>query len=330
MEGVKYNFVIFGYEEDFYRAAFNDINKVDGVEYVSFEIVGELHRNNIIYHYHCGSLNKYINLPFKGLWNNRYFYSKFEEDKPLCFIFMGAWISLNEAVNLSSYLRKTYPNCKIVLFLSDLLSTRKQYYKNRSLDITCFNYLYDLVISYDKSDCTKYGFLYHPTVMSYMDIEDNSILDSDVYFLGKDKGRLPLIKKMLNYFNESGFKCDFNVLCKCGRDFFEDGIHFISKPFSYKDNICHVKKTKSILEIMQANADGFTFRTWESLLYHKLLITNNNASGLENFNNVIHINLDGTISDNLESVMDKSVVVDESLIKKISPIEFLKFINSNL
>lgn len=44
---------------------------------------------------------------------------------------------------------------------------------------------------------------------------------------------------------------------------------------SYLENIRHVRNSKCFHEIMQKGTDGFTPRLWESIMYNKHLITNN-------------------------------------------------------
>ena len=70
-------------------------------------------------------------------------------------------------------------------------------------------------------------------------------------------------------------KCDFNIMGLPKGEKRISGINYPDILFSYTENIQHILKTKCILEIMQDNADGFTPRLWESIIYDRHLLSNN-------------------------------------------------------
>lgn len=138
--------------------------------------------------------------------------------------------------------------------------------------------------SFDKNDCSKYGLKYN--IQYYCPIKvDNTIKKtSDIYFIGRDKGRKELIKHIEEEAKKQGLVCNFNIINDSSNDI---------KPYS------EVKKdlltTKSILDINKDNQIGFTLRVLESLYYGIKLITNNKDiinSKLYNKNNIFIIGID--------------------------------------
>lgn len=321
MQKYNFNFVILGSPWDLYKQSYSDINERDDVIYISEEIVYK----SPISHFHFSKrINKYVDLPFKYIWNYKYFNNPFPEDKPLCFIFMGNWVKLNNEINYIRYLKKKYPHSKFVCFLQDLY----KFYNNDKLFEE-----FDLKLSFDQGDAEKYGFIYHPLVFSEYKGKIEDMPQSDIYFLGKAKDRLPEIIKTYEILKEENLNTDFHLVgVPFEKQVYSDEIHYIDK-MPYLDNLQHLIHTTCVLEIMQGGGLGYTQRGLEILGMNKKLLTNNQMVHTEPYFNPKFIsqfdkpeNID---RDFLRHLKDDDKV-DYHYKDKISPLELLEFIDKRL
>lgn len=320
---MKFKYVIFGYQRDYFSAMFEEAVSNGIAKYIGDPILDKFKNPFIRTLYkihHHPLLNWKYKLPLQHLWIPLYY--DYSESSPVCFIFLMDWIK-NENVKLFLYLRKKYPNCKMGVYFEDLVSSRPL------LDMSLLRYL-DFGISYDQKDAAKYHLLYHPTFMSKIEIIDSSKPSTDVCFVGMAKDRISKIHKLYQFFTQSGFKTDF-VVSKINKTVQKvTGIQYISKDISYHDYLKHVINSNCILEIMHHNAEGYTLRTWEALLYDKKLITNNlkildapfyNKEQFIVFNDINDIPVQQIIEPLKKCSFDKS---------SISSIHFFKYIESQI
>ena len=136
--------------------------------------------------------------------------------------------------------------------------------------------LFDVILSFDYNDCENYNLVYNPLVYSAPKELKNVEEDIDVYFCGKAKDRLDLILSTFKQLKEKGLNCKFfiNGVRQDKRENI-DGLVYLDKFMSYKDNLDYVKRSKCLLEVMQEGGNGYTLRTCEAVAYNKKLITNN-------------------------------------------------------
>ena len=190
--------------------------------------------------------------------------------------------------------------------------------------------LFDLIISYDIQDAEKFGFLYHPTSFSDVKIDNIHDIDcTDVYYVGKSKGRLPIIRFIYNQLTNAGFNCDFYVTdLNYNEEIQSDGIHYIKK-MSYTENLVHASKSNILLEILQPNAVGCTLRTWEAINFGCCLLTNNQRIFQTGFYDNSYVSI--ISADNRIDIeyLKKYKKKHNNLVKKIRPIALLNFIESN-
>lgn len=270
MSCMKYNYVIVGCG-GYYSVGYHDVMSLDNVRYFSSMTEGVTSKLDLILQRITFSeqVNRFLSYPFASYTYSRLFPLQFKEDKPLVFLFFGNTQYLYQSTYLE-YLRKQNPGVKFVLYLQDIVAI------NEKLNLEKFRKEFDLILSYDKGDCEKYGLVYHPTPYSIYPIPENpSIEPLDVFFCGKAKTRYRLIFDVYNRCKEKGLKCKFFITGVPDADrIISDDIVY-DHPITYIENLQYVKKSKCILEVMQENADGYTPRLWESLVYDKHLLTNN-------------------------------------------------------
>lgn len=319
---IKYHYVVFGYPRDYFKIMFqNAIDEFD-VEYIS-DPIADAGYNKLIQHIYHLHHNPYFNwkfeIPFKNKWF-KLFYNKTCVD-PICFVFLMDWITPRNR-GLIDVLKVKYPNAKFVIYLEDLVS-------RHPFDIEEAK-KFDLVISYDKGDARMYNFVYHPTFMSKIPLEKVEEDHSDFCFVGLPKNRIDKIYKVYLYLSSHGYKCDFIISGLKKNIQRISGIKYIDHDMSYYDYLQHVVNSDCIVEIMQENAQGFTLRTWEALLYNKKLLTNNadieNASFYNPSQIIVFDDIRKLSADSFHEVISDS----HDFVDTISPINLFKLIDSKL
>lgn len=269
-----YNYIIFG-ADGYYSVGYNDLLQCDNVLYLEHymgTITNPITRL-LTWLTFSHKVNKFIHYPLRSITFKRLLTLPFKEKRPLCFLFFGNvyWCtSFLVEYPFWGYLKQRYPDAKFGIYLQDIVA------RNPHLDMPRIKQQFDFVLSYDKGDCEKYGLTYYPTPYSAYPIPtNNDIAKSDIYFCGNGKNRYPLIHEIYQQCTQKGLRCDFYISGMPSSAEKIEGIHYTS--LTYLENLQHMIQSKCILEIMQEGADGYTPRLWESLLYNKHLLTNNNS-----------------------------------------------------
>ncbi len=322
---LKYNYVFLGSNADFMQIAYRDMNTVPWAKYLCRRIDSKNPLLTKLYQMHTSPVtNKLFRLPGQGVWNKMMFRGKFADDKPICFVFhpRSRWLQNG----IIEYLRKSYPNCRIVVAFQDLV--RLAYPRG----IERLKEKVDLCLSFDHADAEQYEMDYYPLVYSPFDIpEDDSIAESDVYFVGKAKDRLSRILSVYEKLREAGLKCEFYIT---GVDpeaqKYADEIHYCEQ-MSYVDNLKHVKKSKCLLEIMQQGGHGYTLRACEAIMYNKKMITDNSEiAGAPFYRPELISVFDGVKDIDPFFVLAEPTVADYGYKEELSPLRMLEYIDERV
>lgn len=99
-------------------------------------------------------------------------------------------------------------------------------------------------------------------------------VDTDIFFLGGDKGRYDTLINLKQNLNQLGITTDFNIVKTNRNLFFDNDNREYSSPISYEENLQRIAKSNAILEILQDPTDGLSLRAMESVFFDKKLITN--------------------------------------------------------
>lgn len=324
MSEFKYNYIIAG-GSGFYLSAYRDLFELDNVSYHR-GYANQTHTKFVNYLLRLDfnlTLNKYVKTPLRWITYPLMYPHEFKNHKPECYIFFENQFAVINTGYLE-YLRKTKPGVKLVLYMQDIVQSLPYY------DIADYKKRFDLVLSYDKGDCEKYGLVYYPT--PYSCIQDSSLdktKDIDVFFCGAAKNRYETILGVYNKCTKLGLKCLFYITgISDDKVIKREGLVY-NTPISYEENLAFVKRSKCILEIMQKNADGYTPRLWESLFYGTHLLTNNKSicnSEYYREQSIHFIDDIGCITEWIEN----SVAVDQVLLSSKSPISMLKMLEDKL
>jgi len=321
---LNHNYIIAG-DEGYYEVGYYDVITRDDVRYFktmkdSFSSRLDLSLLRLTF---SKQVNRYIHTPFSFYIYPRLFPHHFNNNKPLVYLFFGQTQYLYQTSYLK-YLKRR--GVKRVLYMQDVVS------RNPDLNIEKVRDDFDLILSYDKGDCERYGLEFYPTPYSCYPVEDNpNIKPIDVYYCGHAKSRYPTIFEVYCKCKEKGLTCKFFITAvpKDKRIGSVDNEIVYGKQLTYLENLQYVQKAKCILEVMQVNADGFTPRLWESIIYDRHLLTNNVAlkespyyipGSMHNFAEI----------ENIQQWINEPLTIDQNRKDALSPINLLKKIDDLL
>jgi hypothetical protein len=160
--------------------------------------------------------------------------------------------------------------------------------------------------SYSEYDCKKYNLSYNTTFFwdKKDKIEDEIV--QDLYFIGKDKGRLQKVKYIASVCNERKINFTYHIV----------KTHKYSLPKKeYKSSISYLEvqkniaKSKAILDIQVSKTAGPSLRALEAVFYGKKLVTddkNVKTFKFYNKNNIFIIGEDDL--NELKAFLDSPVV----------------------
>lgn len=330
---LHYNYILFNASDNkvkvdhnaYYTICVEDLYGHPGIKVVSFAM--DECKNKLmykLYRLHTSSrINRFIKLPFKHLWYPSFFKDEFNNNKPYCFIF----ISRDYSLDYFRYLKQSYNNCKIVLMHRDLLKVC-----NRIAPGLAHNSYLDLEMTFDKSESEKYGMIHFDEFESKIDVPiSDNYPESDIFFAGKCKDRLPLLLTIYKKLSEKGYKCKYYLtnVPKEERIALE-GIEYADEFMPYSEMLYHSVNSRCILEVNQSDADGYTSRFLEAVMFNKKLLTNNVAIKNSKFYNPQYIQLFETAEDIDPSFINNSDIVDYHYNGEFSPIRLISKIDNIL
>jgi len=321
MKELNYNYIIAG-GNGFYEVAYQDLMSLSNVSYFKSYIDGlPTKLQSIIARLNFNlTINKYIQTPFRQFVFPKIFRHNFGNEKPICFLFFENQFSVINT-NYIGYLKHKYPSAKFVLYMQDIFSSLPYY------NINSYRRKFDCIISYDKGDSIKYNLHYHPTPFSKIDISQLPFRDPvDIYFCGSAKNRFVQIFDAYRKCKNAGLTCRFFVTRVPREARIDEPDIIYDKPISYLENLSNVASCKCVLEIMQKNADGFTPRLWESIIYQKHLLTNNFFLKKTKYGLIDSIHY--TDEDLLLNWINSPVECEKDVIEEKSPIRFLEFVDN--
>ncbi|MGL4607827.1 MAG: hypothetical protein ACRCU3_10225 [Eubacteriaceae bacterium] len=164
--------------------------------------------------------------------------------------------------------------------------------------------------SFDKKDCKNFN-LKENTQFYFNNLkEENNKIKNDILFLGRNKGRMEILKKYENIFKEKNLKVLFEIISDKKYSLVKGSQN---KFIPYARYLKMVDESKALFEIVQENQMGLTLRSLEALFFKKKLITNNISIADEKFynKNNIHILEDGKTDEIIKFVNTPFQEVDE-------------------
>ncbi|MGD9994149.1 MAG: hypothetical protein AB7S69_12715 [Salinivirgaceae bacterium] len=172
--------------------------------------------------------------------------------------------------------------------------------------------------SYSKNDSLKFDLKYN-TQFYFKSIHLPMLeIEYDVFFVGRDKGRLSELLKLENYLNELGIKTNFHITPDRKKNRYKN--KYYKKVISYKKVLSLIAQSKVILDYLANPYEDITLRVMESIFLKKKIITNSqiielydfyckenifvlgkdNIQDLPNFINSEYMKVDNNIIENYE------------------------------
>lgn len=317
-------FIMVAPGSDYGVAMWSDIKKIENAKFLDYVIESTNKAIQLLHHIHFSFyINSRIQLPFQSLWRKYYSLEKYGIDsrKRVCLLFTDISACRTDL----SYLKRLHrcENITMVMVLVNVMHSKSKLLQKR-LEF------FDQIYSFDKVDCEKYNFLYHPTLYSKTTVSNDTLsISSDAFFVGVSKGnRYDILKVLFEKINDKGGKADFYINGIKDDVHHIDGIHY-NEWLDYSTVLKNVVGTNCIIEIMGEGQSGLTLRAMEAIVYNKKLLTNNNSvkelsyykSGyIQWFNDIKNVDID--------FILDKEPV-DYHYIGDFSPILFLERISEN-
>ena len=220
-----------------------------------------------------------------------------------------------------SLAKKSYDVKFVGLFWDSIDFVRYEAYKYKDK--------YDLMINADPEINQKYGVVNYPHAF-YSKVDIKPIEEKcDVFYLGEDGGRLPMMEKVYAKLTKMGLTCVFY----CGRSEKAgktiNGIKHIAR-MPYLEYLSHLNNCRVILDILKPGIKGPSFRHIEGTVYDKKVLTNNPIVKELCF-----------YDEKQFYVFDDNLVFDEEFLRRdlqkpnvhkddLSPLKFIEFVCSQL
>ena len=305
---MKYYYIIFGSSSEFMRASYRDIDDFDGAAYYYTNLATDNKILNTLFRLHNSrKINRIVNLPQKRIWFKA-LTPNLNVSLPICFLFFAGGTRFTAIKDgYVEYLRRKFPESKMVIFYQDLVSLP------RGISIHTVKKHFDVILSFDHDDCKKYDLQYYPLVYSTSKITDISI-KNDVYFIGKAKDRLQDIIETYEVLHNKGLKCDFNIV----------GVSTENQQYSNEINYCPPMSYSE-------NGIGYTLRTGEAIANDRLLITNNTeVRNAPFFDENRILTFDAPENIDARKIKETQTPVNYNYKDVLSPINLLKFLDDML
>jgi hypothetical protein len=187
------------------------------------------------------------NFAFPEIWYNRWF--KELDNFETIIIHMSRLTSFMPFI-----IRKKYPHIRVICWYWNTINEETIPIKTTDEKVEYW--------TFDDNDCQKYQM--HKNIQYYCQPKylNKKETKTDIYFIGRPKGRTEKIYQIKEFAENNNLVCDFNIV---------DSNEVI--PYSrVKDKLL---ETKAILEINKKDQVGLTLRAMESLFYEIKLITDN-------------------------------------------------------
>ena len=330
----KFNFVFFLNPAcDYYRFMFYDALALSNVRFIEFSAVNMNGKTLLNFNPYRPANNPaaFVNLQAFDIRSPKVFAQDFPTDAPIVFFFWANEYNFFRKNNFFKYLRKNYPDCKLVCWLTNPF----QFYKRLGmfLDKAGTDEIlsaFDCVFTYNQVDAMDYGLNYFDMLYSVLPFAqpEQSV---DIFFVGRPKDRLEKILRAYETFKARGFVCEFfinDIANPPPQSTLSDGLHF-NEYLSYAEVLGHVLRSRAVLDIAQRGTYGLTPRYFESLAYDKIFITDNAFYRQEKFNSPKLFLIDRNLKLDRKKFMAATELTNNYR-NEYSPLRLITFLESVL
>lgn len=228
------------------------------------------------YRLHCSSItNRLIDLPFKRIWA-RYLIGKdirkrIKGKDNVCFCFSGMEYKYVQ-MGFLDYLKRKYPSAKFVFVFSDIVPFYQKEFKG--FDVEAVKKQFDIVVSFNPIDVKHYSLIKDRPFFLTLSPIDDIVETIDVFYVGREKGRIAKIIEIATICNSHGYSIEFYVLgVPLEKRKPVKGLFYIDSYLPYDSVFKKIRRSKCILNILQDNSEGITFREYEAVNMNKMIMT---------------------------------------------------------
>ena len=203
---------------------------------------------------------------------NEYFevYS-LKRNKPVLFILYEMNFLSTDFESLK-LLKNYFKKCRVVFFFSNVIGTVRESLTKQVLDN---KNIYDLIYTFNEVDGKLYNLrTFAGGVFPYniIPLIKDENYKSDVFWVGKNKGRLQTLQFIKRQLEEKGFTTRFIITgeeLECE----SDGIFFREEGLKYEETLKYIYNAKALLDLSWGGVPSLRYT--EAIAYSKLLITDN-------------------------------------------------------
>lgn len=311
-------------ENEIYNAMYSDLfkqNKYDVEEIPKFLIKNKIINfvKRIIFN---EKINKHIWIPFKFLFENFYTISKykFDPEENYVIILLNGTLKNHYSAKYIKKIKKKNHNVKWALVFYD--SSHNKYAKRSFKMARAFDY----ILSFDKSDCDKYGFLYfYSTFSNQNQLFHDEKFFSNIFWVGSDNGRFSKLKNIFKkiYLNYSN--CKFLLCSNTKKNISQYGV-LKTNYIPYSEVLKYSFNSNCLIEYVINGQYGISLRTCEAIMFNKKLLTNNKNIVNMPFYNSKFIKIYNDEKDIDINFINEKIDVNYNYKNEFSPIEILKLI----
>lgn len=316
---VKY--MVFDSGSDASRLMFADVNKMpNAIETSNIFSINTPFLRALNKVHMSGKINRKVPLPFRKIWDSFYLIEKAKKDKKNEYIVFMTNVSAKKfRVEYLQDLKK-YKNIHLVLIAVD--SFVDQFLCPLGI---MEKVDFDLIYSFDRDDCAKYGLLYTQSQYSKMDDVKAANVQYDLFFIGRAKDRLEKLKHIVRKANSYGLRTGFFLLGvpKKQREKI-DGITYLDRVMPYREVLPLILSSKCLVDIVQEGQKGLTMRVYEAIFYNKKLYTNNESIRNLRYYDPRYMMISSDLENVEEAFFGDTVFVDYKYENDYSPIVLLK------
>lgn len=176
------------------------------------------------------------------------------------------------ASDMAEYIEQRSPKTRLIVYYYN--PWYNNYYLSDAAKKKCE------IWSFDRQDCKKYGLKYNHQFYfnQHINGEKDPRYASDVYFIGKDKGRLAFLQSLKRYFTDEKINAKLVIIPDRKIYTKEEKELLSAQTLPYEDNLQYVANTDCLLEVVQEYQEGITRRMMEAMFFGKKIITTNKST----------------------------------------------------
>lgn len=265
--------VVLGNGSDWCKAALSDFDRLEYAKVINSVLPcpTKSFKGTIARIHYSLKINQRIKLPFKSIWYGYFLRNICEnrEEKLVIIIY-----DRNRLANDSMFLeciRKYYNNVKLVYMFTNVVRISGA---NNNGFINQLNDFYDVVYAFDPADALAYNFKYSPLIYSKNSL-DIKTEQKQVFYVGRAKDRYEMLMNVYSALKNLGVNRKFYIFnVSEDQQKYKDEIQY-NMLIPYSECLKYIQESSCLLDVIQAESEGFTIKVCEAIFYNKRLITTN-------------------------------------------------------